>query len=66
MKIVETLTPTNAGKTIIGERDVKLTLDTETGELSIETPAMWGDPVVSFDELKRKIENLTGYQEQGR
>ncbi len=65
MKIVETITPINAEKTILGERDLKLTLDTDTGRVSIKAPAMFGDPVVALSELMEKLELLSQLGERG-
>lgn len=61
MLITEILTLVNADKTFMGPRDIKLTLDTDTGRLSIDTPAMFRDPVVSFIELQEKIAKLAEY-----
>lgn len=58
MKIVETVTPVNHNKTIAGDHDIKLTLDTETDELTIVTPAMFSSPKVKFDELKDALDKL--------
>lgn len=58
MKIVETVEIVNAEKVWIGDKEIKLTLDTDTGRLSIDTPAMFTDPIVSLDVLERKITEL--------
>lgn len=58
MKIVEVITPVNAGRTVLGPNTIKLELDTETDELSIDTPAMFGDPVVSFTEMLAALQKL--------
>lgn len=63
MKIVETVEIINARTVIVGGRDVKLTLDTETGQLAINTPAMLTDPTVSLDKLEEKIQKLKEHLE---
>lgn len=55
MKIVETVELVNAEKVFVGDRDMKLTLDTETGQVAIDAPAMFTDPVVSLDLLEETI-----------
>lgn len=64
MKIVESVEITNAQKVVIGDKDIKLTLDTETGRLSIDAPAMFTDPVVSLDALEEKIKMLRAHLDQ--
>lgn len=59
MKIVETLTPTNADKTFLGDKNIKLTLDTETDRLTIVTPAMFTNPVVQLSELRAVLDKLS-------
>lgn len=58
MKIVETVTPVNHNKVVVGDHEIKLTLDTETDELSIEMPAMFTSPKVKFGELKDTLDKL--------
>lgn len=58
MKVVETITTINADKTIIGSKDVELTLDTETGEITLDTPAMFTKPVIEFNDLRKAVDNL--------
>lgn len=61
MKIVETVTPINHNKTIAGDHDIKLTLDTETDVLTIDTPAMLTSPKANFGELKDALDKLAEY-----
>lgn len=63
MKIVETVALVNAEKVWVGDKDIKLTLDTDTGRLSIDTPAMFSDPVVTLDALEGKINQLRAHME---
>lgn len=58
MKIVETVTLTNEDKVLFGNRELKLTLDTDSRRVEIETPAMFGSSVVQLDELRNKLEAL--------
>jgi hypothetical protein len=62
MKIVETITPVNADKTFIGSKEIKLTLDTDNGRVTIDAPAMFTDPIVQMDQLKDAVEKLEEYQ----
>lgn len=64
MKIVETIELINAQKVILGDRTMKLTLDTDTGRLSIDAPAMFTDPVISLDVLENKIHDLKQHMER--
>lgn len=64
MKLVETVELINAQKVVLGDRDIKLTLDTETGRLSLDTPAMFTDPIVSLDALEEKIRKLREHMER--
>lgn len=64
MKIVENVEIINAQKVVIGDRDIKLTLDTETGRLNIDAPAMFTDPVVSLDLLEEKIRKLREHMDR--
>lgn len=64
MRIVERVTPINSDKTLLGDRDIKLELDTDTGEMSIDTPAMFTNPIVHFSDLKDKIDKLAELQDQ--
>jgi tetrahydromethanopterin S-methyltransferase subunit B len=66
MKIVETIMPVNAEKVIIGDREIKLTMDTDTGRLAIETPTMFSNPVVSLDDLLEKLNTLQDQFERSR
>lgn len=58
MKLTEPITPVNHNKVVVGDHEIKLTLDTETNELSIVTPAMFSTPVVEFTELMRVLNKL--------
>lgn len=58
MKIVETLTPTNAQKTFMGDKHITFTLDTETEELVIKTPAMFTNPTTTLNELRNTLDRL--------
>lgn len=58
MKIVEPITPINAHKVFLGKKEIDFTLDTETGELTIDSPAMFTDPIVKFEDLKATIDKL--------
>lgn len=58
MRIQETITPTNANKTVLGKKEIELTLDTETGEIDIDAPAMFVNPVVKLVDLKEAIDKL--------
>lgn len=58
MKIVETVTPVNHNKVVVGDHEIKLTLDTDTDELSIETPAMFTSPKIKFGEFKDALDKL--------
>lgn len=64
MKIVETIMPVNADKTFLGKKEVALTLDTETGRVSIDAPAMFTDPVVTLHDLQNIVKKLGDYNEQ--
>jgi hypothetical protein len=64
MKIVETVEIVNAQKVVMGDRDIKLTLDTENGRMSIDTPAMFTDPVVSLDAIEEKIRKLREHMDR--
>lgn len=72
MKIQESVSVVNSDRTIAGHKDLQLTFDTETGELKVDVPAMFTDPVVYLDELQKAIDNLavhkekTDAQDQGR
>lgn len=63
MKIVETITPVNAEKTILGKKELSLTLDTETGRVSIDAPAMFTDPVVTLHDLQNTVKKLGDYND---
>jgi len=59
MKIVETITPDNADKVIMGEKDVKITYDTETGKVALNTPAIWGgDAKMDMSKLRTVLDQL--------
>lgn len=64
MKIVETVEILNAQKVVFGDKDIKLTLDTETGRISIDTPAMFTDPVISLDKLEEKLNKLKSHMDR--
>lgn len=63
MKVTQTITPINAEKTIMGEKVIKLELDTETGRVAINTPAMFANPTCTFEELKEAIAELDKVKE---
>lgn len=58
MKIMESVPLINEDKVVFGARDLKLTLDTETGRIAIDAPAMFTDPIVSIHTFEEKIDNL--------
>lgn len=59
MRVVEIITPTNADKTFMGHRDIKLELDTETDELELDMPAMLSaNPTVKLTELLETLRKL--------
>lgn len=58
MKIVETISLANSDKVMFGSKELKLTLDTNTRRVEIETPAMFGNSVVQLDELRNKLDAL--------
>lgn len=64
MKIQESVNVINGDRTFAGHRDLVLTLDTDTGELKIDTPAMFTDPVVDIDELQQAINKLSVHKEK--
>lgn len=66
MKIIETVEVINSQKVFIGDREVELQLETETGRVSIATPAMFTNPVVRLDELKAKLEKLEAHMDRER
>jgi tetrahydromethanopterin S-methyltransferase subunit B len=63
MKIVETVELINSDKVWIGDKEIKLTLDTETGRITFDAPAMFTDPIVRLDLLQEKIAKLKSYLE---
>jgi hypothetical protein len=58
MRIVEVIPLKNAEKAFFGRAEIKLELDTDTGEVAFDAPAMFVDPIVDFDELKQKLDRL--------
>lgn len=64
MKVVETIEVVNAQKVIMGDRHIGLCLDTETGRLAIDTPAMFTDPIISLDVLEEKIKALRAHMDR--
>lgn len=62
MKIVESIEPQNADKTFMGKKEIKLTLDTENGQVAIDCPAMFTDPVVDLGKLQATVEKLVEYK----
>jgi hypothetical protein len=58
MEIVERIPLVNEDKVWAGDRDIKLTLNTDTGRVSIDTPAMFSDPVATLDDLQEAVKNL--------
>jgi hypothetical protein len=53
MKLVETLELANSDKVFVGPKQLKLEFDTETGRITLDTPAMFTDPVVRLDDLAK-------------
>lgn len=64
MKIVEEVPVLNEDKVFMGHKDIKLTLDTETGQVSIDTPAMMSNPVVSLTVFEEKLDKLREHMER--
>jgi tetrahydromethanopterin S-methyltransferase subunit B len=64
MKVMETLEIINAEKVFLGDKDIKLMLDTDTGRVAIHTPAMMTDPVIRLDLLEEKITELKKLMER--
>lgn len=58
MEVVERIKLINADKVFLGDKDIKLTLDTDTGRVVVDTPAMFTDPVVELDELQETVRKL--------
>lgn len=58
MEIVERLSLTNDDKVWVGDKEIKLTLNTETGRVTVDTPAMFSDPVVTLDSLQEAVKKL--------
>lgn len=56
MKIVETLDISNPDKVLLGAKHIKLTFNTETDQVAIDTPAMIVDPEVPIETLMRQLE----------
>lgn len=63
MKISETITPVNAHKVIMGAKEITLSLDTETNRVTIDTPAMFKDPVVTLGDLQGALDNLVQHRQ---
>jgi tetrahydromethanopterin S-methyltransferase subunit B len=64
MKIVETIEIVNSDKVWIGDKEIKLTLDTETGRIAFDAPAMFTNPIVRLDLLQEKIAKLKSHLER--
>lgn len=64
MKIVETVELVNEDKVWIGDKEIKLTLDTETGRVLVDAPAMFHDPIVTLDKLEEKIATLKSHMDR--
>lgn len=64
MKIVETVRVVNEERTIAGHKDLQITLDTETGDVKIDFPAMFTDPVVNIEELQKALDKLAVHKEK--
>jgi tetrahydromethanopterin S-methyltransferase subunit B len=64
MKIVETVELINKEKVVFGSKEIKLTLDTETGRLAIDTPAIFGESIVSLNTIEEKINKLKSHMER--
>jgi hypothetical protein len=58
MEVVERITLINADKVLMGDKDIKLTLDTDTGRVTVDTPAMFTNPVVELDSLQETVKKL--------
>lgn len=58
MEIVERLSLVNDDKVWVGDKEIKLTLNTETGRVTVDTPAMFSDPVVTLDSLQEAVKKL--------
>lgn len=64
MKIQESVSVINRDRAIGGHKDLQLTLDTESGELKVDAPAMFTDPIVDIDELQQVLNNLAVHKEK--
>lgn len=58
MKIVEVISIVNEDKVFLGPKALKLEFDTATGRLTLDTPAMFVDPIVQMDELEEVLEKF--------
>jgi hypothetical protein len=64
MKIVETVEVSNEEKVFMGHKDLRLTLDTETRRVEIDTPAMFTNPVLNIDQFEATLAKLKGYADK--
>lgn len=64
MKIVETVELINDNKVWVGDKEIKLTLDTETGRMEVDTPAMFQDPIITLDSLEAKLNTLKSHMDR--
>lgn len=58
MKIIELLEIDNPDKVVFGPKEVKFELDTETGKVALDAPAMFVDPVLRLEGLKRVVDRM--------
>lgn len=63
MKIVESIEPLNSEKTFMGKKEIRLTLDTDNGQIAIDAPAMFTDPIVDLGKLQATVAKLVEYKE---
>lgn len=67
MELVDRITPINADKVVIGSKEMILTVETETGRVTVEAPVMmFTNPVFSLDDLLEKLQQLQDQYEQIR
>lgn len=68
MKVVDTVTPENAHKVMLGTKDIRFEYDTESGELYINTPAIWGAPgaLTTVEEIRNVLDKLQAHTTSGK
>lgn len=64
MKISESVELVNGDKAVFGKKTLDLTLDTDTGRVTMDYPAMFTDPVVSIHTLEQAIADLKEHMSQ--